>query len=756
MQKVLAVLLLGLILTPLDSQTLSFIDKESGEGINGLMLQVQELDGGLVENYVTTSEGKIETRLNFPIMFVTSHLGYEVITDTLNNAKDYVFNLIPKVVDLEEVVVTGQFVPQSARNSVFKVRQIGRQEIKRRGAVTLEEALNNQLNIRINQDLAIGSSTISLQGISSQNVKILLNGVPLVSRTGNGNGADLSQINLQNIERIEVVEGPMAVNFGANALAGVINLINKKEFENRTELQAIIQTETAGNEWGTNGGRHIASVNLNHRISENWSTLIGVQGNDFRGFQGVALPRMHEWNPKAQLTGNALIQYQNDNHSFNYRLDLLDELIEDFGNLQNNFLTSGENQPFAIDETYESFRHSHQVQAEGSFSFLPRYSAFASYSDFQRQKSRFSKNIVTGTETPTRGVGDQDLSTYNVWEFGATGFLNPLANLDLQIGYQITAEEVGGGRILNESQGIQEYGFYSSAEWSVSQALTIRPGLRFNTNSAFGGQLVPSLQLKQTISEKTQLRFSYGRGFRSPSVRELYFEFVDSNHRIFGNPDLNPETSNHFSVNSTSEYMVGSNPIKAELNVFYNDIQDQIAIGQNINDVTSTTYLNINRFRTVGVSLAQHATIGRIKANLGFSYIGRYNQLTDAEADLSTFFYSPEVNANVFYNLPNDKTSINFFYKYTGRLQSYFTETNDQNEEVVSIGEISDYHWIDATLNHSINEAFQLVVGARNLLNITQVNNSGPTGGAHSGGPQVPVSFGRSLFLKLSYNLNLK
>ena len=756
MQKVLALLTLTIILTPLSSQTLSFVDKESGEGINGLMLQIQELNGGLVESLVTAADGKVSGKFNFPIAIVASHLGFEAFSDTLQTAKDYRFGLTPKVLSLEEVVVTGQFVPQSARNSVFKVRQINAEEIQRRGAVTLEEAINNQLNIRVNQDLAIGSSTISLQGISSQNVKILLDGVPLVNRTGNGNGADLSQINLQNIERIEVVEGPMAVNFGANALAGVINLISKKDFDHSTEIQAVLQTESAGNEWGTNGGRHIASINFNHQFNENWSTLVGLQRNDFRGFQGIADERQHEWNPKAQVTGNALLKYQNARHSFHYRIDILDELIEDFGSLQNNFLPSGENQPFAIDENFKSVRHSHQLQAEGSFSFLPRYTAFASYSDFERQKNRFSKNVVTGTETLTSGIGDQDLSTYKVWEFGGTGFLNPTSNLDFQIGYQITAEEVGGGRILNESQSIQEYGFYSSMEWRPSQKLTIRPGLRYNTNSAFGGQLVPSLQLKQAVSDKTQLRLSYGRGFRSPSVRELYFEFVDSNHRIFGNPDLNPETSNHFSINTTSEYLVRSNPVKAELNFFYNNIEDQIAIGQNVNDVTSATYININKFKTLGVSLSQSAVVGRFKANLGFSYIGRYNRLTETEGDLASFFYSPEVNANIFYNLPNERTNINLFYKYTGRLQSYFTDTNEQNEEVVNIGEISDYHWIDATINHKINDALQLVLGARNALNITQINNSGLTGGAHSGGPQVPVSYGRSYFLKLSYNLNLK
>ncbi|MFT6828699.1 MAG: outer membrane receptor for ferrienterochelin and colicins [Roseivirga sp.] len=87
---------------------------------------------------------------------------------------------------------------------------------------------------------------MTMLGISSQNVKILIDGVPLFNRVGNGNGADLSQISLQIIARIEIVEGLMAVNFEANALAGVINLITKKDFKNKTEIGVYLQTESLG------------------------------------------------------------------------------------------------------------------------------------------------------------------------------------------------------------------------------------------------------------------------------------------------------------------------------------------------------------------------------------------------------------------------------------------------------------------------------------------------------------------------------
>merc|ERR1711965_356759 len=96
-------------------------------------------------------------------------------------------------------------------------------------AVTLKDVLVNQNNIRVAQDNVLGSS-MSLQGMSGQNIKILIDGIPVIGRL-NGN-IDISQINLNTIERIEIIEGPLSVNYGTDALAGTINLISQKNKKN--------------------------------------------------------------------------------------------------------------------------------------------------------------------------------------------------------------------------------------------------------------------------------------------------------------------------------------------------------------------------------------------------------------------------------------------------------------------------------------------------------------------------------------------
>jgi len=734
----------------LKAQHLLFKDLQTAETIPGVAVKIS-FGKNQVLTLTSDQDGAIALEgVIFPATVLTQHINYQ--TQNLTISKDTTIYLVNKSTRLDDVVVTGQFAPTSAERSVFKVQRILKEEFEERGALTLEDALKSQLNLDIRQDLAIGSSTVSMQGINSQNVKILIDGIPLVNRNGNGNGADLSQINLQNIERIEIIEGPMAVNYGANALAGVINLITVDQKTQDPTGQIFIQSESAGDEIGLEEGRHIQGAILDFGISQNLSAQVSAQHNNFLGYQGDAGFRQYEWNPKRQYISDIQLAYQFKEHQLKYKFEYLNELIKDFGAPQNNILPTGENQPFAIDEEYKSERIAHQFLVSGQTKTIKQYNAYFSYSDFERISSQFSKNLVTGSEMLTTGEGDQDISGYAVFDAGGTINIGLASNLNLQLGYQVSIEEASGGRILEGSQQIGDYSLYSSAEWNLTKTLTLRPGLRYSHNSAYGNQAVPSLQAKWAVGEKDQIRFSFGQGFRAPSVRELYFEFIDSNHRIFGNPDLVPEQSLHYSVNYNHFFSLGGNQVKTELNFFYNDIDQQIGIAQSPTDATSTTYLNIEKFKTLGFNLSQSIMIGDLNGNVGFSYIGRYNRLSDTDSELESFFYTPEFNANLNYPIKNWGTSINLYYKYSGSIQTYFIYTNDE----VSIGERDAFHWMDVSLNQRLNKRINVLVGAKNLLNIQNINNSGVGGGAHSGGPSQPISYGRSYFIKLNYNINQK
>ena len=76
-----------------------------------------------------------------------------------------------KAKELSEVVVTGQYKPQSAKASVYQVRTISKERIQKQGATKLQDVLSNELNIRFSQDVATGGSSYYNDGIKRSECK---------------------------------------------------------------------------------------------------------------------------------------------------------------------------------------------------------------------------------------------------------------------------------------------------------------------------------------------------------------------------------------------------------------------------------------------------------------------------------------------------------------------------------------------------------------------------------------------------------
>ena len=138
--------------------------------------------------------------------------------------------------NLEELVVTGQYKPQTLKKSVYQVRVINNERIIQSGASNVQQVLNTQVGFRFAADNTLGTTDVQLMGMSGRNVKVLLDGVPMIDR--GDTRESLNQIDVNSIERIEIVEGPMSVSYGSDALAGVINIITKKNKNNGLSLTA--------------------------------------------------------------------------------------------------------------------------------------------------------------------------------------------------------------------------------------------------------------------------------------------------------------------------------------------------------------------------------------------------------------------------------------------------------------------------------------------------------------------------------------
>jgi len=644
--------------------------------------------------------------------------------------------------DLKEVVVTGQYEPQSLKQSLYQVRTISAQMIQQRNATSIQNILNTELGIRFTNDNTLGTSDIFLMGMNGQNVKILLDGVPMLDR--GATRESLNQIDINSIERIEIVEGPMSVMYGTDALAGVVNIITKKGSDTGTlSVEARVLEETAGDEYEafSGDGVHNESVTI-HGKHKNWYGTTGITRNNFGGWQGASTGRMKDWLPKEQWLATGMIGHKSDKLNVWYRLNYLDE----------NILTRGaelitDTRHIATDKEYITKRYTHQAQAEWTLSDALNLNASASYQDLSRRTRTTVYDYETGRRTLSTGAGEQDLSEFN------TAFLRGMFHhklsqaVSLQYGTEINHSKGMGDRI-DGSRTISDYAVFASAEIKALSIVAIRPGVRFLYNSVYDAPpVVPSVNVKVALTEQLDLRASYGRGYRAPALRELYFYFHDTNHSIDGNPDLKAEHSNSFTASVNWQvYTSATIRFNSVLAGFYNNFENMITTGAKAGSNTDYTYVNILRNKTRGGTLTNTFVWRNLKATAGFSYIGVYNVYSADDTSLPDIMWTPEVNATAQYTFNRIGTTLGAYYKFNGRQANY-----EVVNSAIQRARRDAYEWLDITASKTFGKYLTLGAGAKNVLGVKNIRNtSQDLGGAHSTGGPVPMSYGRSYFVSLA------
>lgn len=655
---------------------------------------------------------------------------------------------------LDEVVVTGQYQPQSVKRSLYQVKVITKERISKQGASKLQDVLANELNIRFSQDPATGGSNINMLGLSGQNVKILIDGVPMTGRQGTSNEININQVDVNTIERIEIVEGPMSVIYGADALAGVINIITKKPRAEKLSVTARIHEESVGNEYGIEQGIHNPYAGISWQ-GKGFQLSGGIGRNYFGGWKGNSTGRELDWHKKDQITANALAGYRKGRFNIYYRFDGLDEIITNPGEYKT--YDPNTNDTLALDQEYLTQRTMHQLQSSYSLNNRLSFQAVASYTDYFRQVYSTTVAQRSGDVRLAIGSGLQDITTFQGYTFRGIALYNISKVVSLQPGVDINLEKGTGERIKAGENHINDYAFFVTSEIKPDEKISIRPGLRFINNSVYDAPpVVPSLNARFGVSEKLDVRLAYASGFRAPSIRELYFDFFDANHQIEGNQDLKAETSNSFTASAVWRTLnLDAVKINTTFNAFYNDVENMIGIGQKEGSSSVFTYLNIEEYKTRGASFSMNMLMKNFDATVGLGYTGRYNDYIKFDEELPEFNWSPEINAVISYSFRTIGLSANLFYKYTGKLP-YYEQVTVNNQTEIRLAETEGYHWADFTLNKNLFKYLTLNAGVRNIFDVTTLSNSTSVGGVHTSSGERSIGYGRSFFAGLVFNWEKK
>jgi outer membrane receptor for ferrienterochelin and colicins len=636
---------------------------------------------------------------------------------------------IKKNSQLQELVITGQPQKIAAEKSIYKVFSITEKTLKQQASVTLSDAINNELGFYRQQDNLLGSAT-NLGGIGGQNIKVLVNGVPVNGRE-NGN-IDLNQINVANAERIEIVKGPMSVLYGTDALGGVINVIAKNakqtpSFALNTYAESINKMN-AGIEASGKKGKHGLYINLNR--------------NFFGGYQYTdSFNRAQLWKPKVQYTADLSYSLQLRNCKLSYTPTFMWEKIVNKGTPIVD--------PFAAlvnDELITTRRLAHAVTAEVTVDSNTKITFNNSISNYHRLRTRVSKDLAQDEEAYVPHTTGLDTSNFVDYNFRCIGNSKLDNSTSIAYGYDVNVQTASSLKLLNTQQHMQDYAVFASVPFSINPKFEIQPAIRLSYNTKYYVPAIPSLNIKLDLPKKTILRASYAQGFRAPSLKELFLEFVDINHNVLGNALLKPERGTHVQASIEAPLYVNQ---FGKLNVvyagYYNSISNQIALALRANTNNEYLYVNVGEFKNFVQDLRLQYWSKRWSTQVGASL----NNI--ARRDSLSGFSTWEMMCRANYLVGKYNTGFNFVYRYIGT-QPILSVTSTGSGGFTN-AYLPVQHLADINISQSfLKEKLFAQVGVKNLLDVTSLAIQGNTqGGIHNHGTTQYVYPDRSIFVSMRF-----
>ena len=707
------------------AQGLAFFDS-AGHPVDGLIVSVHEKVTGKDKIYITDQKGAVSLDQTPPVTIRTFHFAFQTYSDTLFNRESKTFILKSNNVILKEVSITGNY--GLTDHSLYNTEVITREQIESKAACNLSDLFVHQLNARIANDPATGSS-VTIQGIGGENIKILVDGVPVIGRLYNN--INPSQLNLNNVSRVEIIKGPASALYGTNALGGVVNII--------TDASTNEKLKTGINAYYESTGQYNFDAFANFHIGK---TKLSVTGgnNFFDGWSEIDTSRFKEWKPKEQFFGNVRASQFFNKTRVTLQTGFFDEKVTD----KSATLRGWPYDAYALDDYFKTIRFNNNVQVNHVLNESRSLQLTAAYSFYRYIHETHRKDFLDLTDS---------LISKDPNDFGA-GMVRIVYTKDnkdkfnYQAGIDANEEYTSGKRISNYKQQVGDYAVFASVQYKLFSSLVISPAIRAAYNTTYTAPVLPSLQSIFTVNPNIILRASYSHGFRSPSLKELYLDFTNGNHpRILGNPFLTAENSNHILASADLTKKTGKVTLSLSPSFFYNNISNKITLAA---QEKNYTYVNLLKYVTKGGQITAGFSMGNLELNSGISYTFIYNQLDDVNTNVS-FLKTAEFNSSVEYKIKKSNTHLAAYWKYNGRQPIY---TLDENN-VAQYFKGESFSMVDISIVQPFWKKMLTVgAGIKNILDVTKIKSLQQSGTHQAMDDYALTGMGRSVFVRIQLQLS--
>lgn len=561
---------------------------------------------------------------------------------------------IKDTVNIGEVIVTGTLTKINRNNTPLAVSVLDRKQIAEGNETAILPLLSGRVpGLYVTErgvtgfGVAAGSAgQITIRGIGGNpttGVLMLIDGHPQFMGLM-GHPLPDSYV-ASDVERVEVIRGPASILYGSNAMGGVINIITRKQAYE-----------------GISGNAKLLYGSYN-----TWkqAASVGMKKKKFSAFASINHDKTDGHRPSSDFeitNGYLKLGYEIDPH---LRADA-DLSIARF-NAQDpgpDTINAVPGSRIDITRGYMSLQVSNEYEKiSGAIKF---YNNFGEHTISDGFHSRDKNNGINLYQTLKLSAGSNLSFGADVAQYG---------------GKAENTKAMAGKGITFADTTVNEEGIYAFMQQTLFRQLTLNGGLRYQNHSKYGGEWIPSAGFAWQIAPLTTWRATFSKGFRSPTIRELYM----FNH----NPFLEPERIYSYETGIAHNFL--QNKLKVEL-TGYHVTGDNLIVTGAMGNLYNTGKIN-NKGLEVAIT---SSPVQPLELLLSYSYI---------HMD-SPMFATPKHN---------------LFLSGTYRFENFslncsFQQISDLNNDVSGKVNLISYSLLNAKAAYRVSKNVELTLSGENLL----------------------------------------
>ena len=574
-----------------------------------------------------------------------------------------------QIAQLDTIVVTASRSEEKLKTVPARLNVINQKTIEQNPLLNVSDVLQRDPSVYIKQSGGLGQGTsLSIRGSNPNHVLLLKDGARL--NTSNTLSPIYPEtLDTTDLQQIEVLKGPSSVQYGTDAIAGVIQMITATPKKNSAFVTGIYgENNTYKASVGTDlvSDHGIYAQIRGQRMESDGTPIFDTQADNLKAaYDQKGYSAKLGYDNKDNVNASIAISQNKGTNNYSDNGGATNSANREF---ENQLINGKVEYKLNADLTMNA-RYSHFEDSQSFVEFMPYYA------------------------DTKRNEGDLNLK----WQF--------TPNQNILAGASLDNQEYHDAAILNGTQEIDSKGYYLQHQYKTD-TISTQVGVRLEDNEKFGNHTVGQAAIRYFVLPSTSVYANIGTAFRAPSLTELYFhseaDFGPYGiYHTYGNTELKPEESISYEIGLDHQFTPS---VSAYFSAYQTDVKNLIALSSSYDlptDTTTSIYENLNKAQFTGGEVGLKWKQDDLFLSTEYAYVETENKATGLE-----IAYRPKQTLTLTTGLENSVYGIS---------ASLVARAKSNAANVVNPQQVPGYAVIDLNSYWNINPNVKLFTNIQNV-----------------------------------------